>query len=209
MDQGFFDKQKRVLWQALVLAVVMFSSLGCYLTVLYWRGPAAQVVTWLPWDELIPFQPQWVWVYLLPYLVAPIIVGLLPRETFHQFLRQSLTVVGLTLAIFILVPTQTGPRPPSQLYPGLTAWMYESMVSIDEPPGNAAPSLHVSLTCLLALALWGDFPRWRLLSLLGCGLVLAATLFTRQHHLLDVATGLLMCLLVVLGWQRWRRGPTS
>ncbi len=191
---------KSVLWQALVLAVVMFTSLGCYLTVLYWRGPAAQIITWVPWDDLFPFQPEWVWIYLLPYAVAPFIIGLLTTRTFHQFLQRGLTSMGLTLLIFILVPTQTAPRPAPQLSPGLTAWMYENMVTIDEPPANAAPSLHVSLTCLLALALWRDFPRWWAVSWLGCGLVLAATLFTRQHHLLDVVSGVLVCLLVVLAW---------
>jgi membrane-associated phospholipid phosphatase len=74
------------------------------------------------------------------------------------------------------------------------------MVTIDEPPANAAPSLHVSLTCLLALALVRDFPRWWPVSCAGVVLVWLATLLTRQHHLVDVLTGALLAVGVVFAW---------
>lgn len=180
---------RRVVRQALILAAVMFSSLGLYLIVLKWRGPDAQIITWTPWDDLIPFQPAWVWVYLLPYGIAPVVIGFLTPATFWWFIRRGLVVVAVTITIFILVPTQTAPRPQHSLSPGLTAWMYEEMVKVDEPPANAAPSLHVSLTFLLALALARDFPRYWFLSIGSVLLVWAATLFTRQHHLVDVVSG--------------------
>ena len=58
----------------LVLAAIMLGSLGLYLIVLWWRGPH-DLVTWTPCDEWLPFQPEWVWVYLLPYLIGPVAVG--------------------------------------------------------------------------------------------------------------------------------------
>ncbi|MFO0965290.1 MAG: phosphatase PAP2 family protein [Gemmataceae bacterium] len=195
---------RRVLRQGIILAIIMFSALGCYLIVLKWRGDAAQYITWTPWDELIPFQPAWVWVYLLPYGIAPIVIGFLTPATFWWFIRRGLVVIVITIAIFIVLPTQTATRPAHTLSPGLTAWMYEEMVKIDEPPANAAPSLHVSLTCLLALALLCDFPRYWPLSV-GCVLLVwAATLFTRQHHLIDVATGasLAVAVSLIMGWRR-------
>lgn len=196
---------RRVVQQALILALVMFSALGGYLIILKWRGPHAGIITWLPVDEWAPFQPQWVWVYLLPYGIAPIVIGFLTPDTFWWFIRRGLVVIGVTLLFFILVPTQTAPRPPHELPPGPTAWMYEEMVKIDEPPANAAPSLHVSLTCLLALALLRDFPRYWLISVLGVGLVWAATLLTRQHHLIDVASGAAVALVVCRLFPR--KGP--
>jgi len=81
---------------------------------------------------------------------------------------------------------------------GLTAQLYKMIVEVDEPPANAAPSLHVSLTFLLALAFMRDFPRWTWLAACAVVLVWLATLFTRQHHLIDVAGGILLALLVVL-----------
>jgi hypothetical protein len=187
--------------QAVILAAIMLTSLGLYLTVLKWRGADAALITHTAWDDALPFRPEWVWVYLVPYVVGPPLFALLTPATFRWFIRRGLVVVFLSLVIFAAVPTQTAPRPPaSDLGDGWTATVYRGMVAIDEPPANAAPSLHVSLTCLLAIALMRDFPRWWPVIIVGIALVWLATLLTRQHHLIDMATGVLFALLVVAVW---------
>ena len=117
-------------------------------------------------------------------------------------------MVLVTLLIFIMVPTQTGKRPPHDLGTSVTGQLYQNMIAIDEPPANAAPSLHVSLTFLLGLALLWDFPRWWWLSTIAVLLVWLATLFTRQHHLIDVGTGILVAALVVAVWPGRRKIAT-
>ena len=72
------------------------------------------------------------------------------------------------------------------------------MIAVDEPPANAAPSLHISLSTLLGLALGRDFPRWRPAIFAAVTLVWLATLLTWQHHVIDVATGALLAGL--LAW---------
>jgi hypothetical protein len=192
---------KRFFRQALGLAVIMMSSLAGYLIVLKWRGADARFVTHTAWDDWFPFQPAWIWVYLLPYLVGPIALGIVQASTFRWYVTRGLGVVAVSLLIFIVVPTQTASRPTDHgLGQGLTATIYENMVAIDEPPANAAPSLHVSLTCLLGLALTRDFPKWWPLTALGVVLVWLATLYTRQHHLIDIGTGILLAALVSYGW---------
>jgi membrane-associated phospholipid phosphatase len=189
----------RALKQAAFLAFIMFSSLGGYLLVLRWRGPAAALQTWIPADEWFPFWPSWVWVYLIPYVIGPLLIGLLSRATFWWYVRNGLVIVFVTLVIFVVFPTRTADRPAFS-GTGLTAEMYKNMVEVDDPPANAAPSLHVSLTCLLILALLRDFPRWWPVWVGFVGLVWLSTLVTRQHHLIDVATGaLLACTVVWLG----------
>lgn len=201
---------KRGIFQALVLAVIMFSSLGLYLTILKWRGPdGADRRTHLPWDDYFPFEPGWVWAYLLPYLFGPMIVGMLTVQTFHWFVSRGLVIVALSLSIFIVYPTQTAPREAANLDDGPTARLYNFMIETDDPPANAAPSLHVSLTCLLALALLRDFPRWWPLSCLGVAVVWLSTLLTRQHHLIDVGTGVLLACAVVVCWPQRVRSPAS
>jgi len=191
----------RGICQAVVLVAIMFSSLGLYLTVLKWRGPAAGLVTWTAWDDVFPFWPAWVWVYLLPYAIGPVLFVLLTPRTFRWFIGRGLVIVFASLLFFVLVPTRTAVRPPGpSANAGLTALIYNNMVALDEPPANAAPSLHVSLTCLLALALARDYPRWGTAAFAGVALVWLATLLTRQHHLVDVATGVLLVLIVVGGW---------
>jgi hypothetical protein len=184
--------------QAALLALIMLGSLGLYLSVLWWRGPEATLVTWLPLDEWIAFRPEWVWIYLLPYLIGPLAVGLLSPATFAWFVRRGLLLVLISLAIFVLLPTRTIRPDISDLGDSATTDLYRNMIALDGPAANAAPSLHVSLTCLLLWALCRDFPRgWPLTAGL-IGLVWLSTLFTRQHHLLDVATGVLLASLLAL-----------
>ncbi|HYT87782.1 MAG TPA: phosphatase PAP2 family protein [Gemmataceae bacterium] len=194
---------KRAVNQAVGLAVLMIASLGGYLAILKWRGwDGYDHITWIPWDEVVPFQPGWVWAYLIPYIVGPTLVGLMSRETFAWFVPRAIVAVLLSLTVFIIYPTQTAARPPLTLEPGPTRELYKWMIEVDEPPANAAPSLHVSLTCLLALALLRDFRRWWLPIVAGTLVVWAATLFTRQHHLIDVGSGALVACAVVLVWPR-------
>jgi membrane-associated phospholipid phosphatase len=188
----------RAVRQAVIVAIIMASSLGLYLTILKWRGwEGKDHVTYVESiDETFPFNPAWVWVYLIPYLVGPVMVGMLSRETFLWFVQRGLLVVAMSLSIFILYPTQTKVREKHDLGDSLTAQMYTNMVAIDDPPANAAPSLHVSLTCMLALALVRDFPRYWFLSMGGAVLVWLATLYTRQHHVIDVITGAMVAVAV-------------
>jgi len=179
----------------------MMGSLACYLFVLQWRGGEARFTTHTALDEWIPYQPAWVWIYLLPYLIGPLAMGLVRPSTFRWYISRGIVVVILSLIIFVALPTQIAPRSPDHgLGDGLTAMVYNHMVTIDEPPANAAPSLHVSLTYLLALALFWDFPKWWPVTALCVVLVWLATLFTRQHHLIDVVTGIMLASLVCFFW---------
>lgn len=196
----------RFIFQAATLAAIMAVSLSLYLIVLKWRGPAAALSTHTSWDEYVPFRPAWVWVYLLPYLLGPALVGILRRETFAWYVRRGLLLVLVTMMIFVALPTRTVRPSASDLSAGPTAALYRDMVAIDDPPANAAPSLHVSLTCLLAWALIRDFPRWWLPAFAGVSVVWLATLLTRQHHFIDVGTGIVLGSAAALpvSWKRDR-----
>lgn len=187
--------------QALLLAVVIGVSLLLYLTVLKWRGPSHVWVTQTEWDRRIPFIPAWVWVYLLPYALGPGLAACLSRDTFWWYIRRALVAVLSSLVIFAVVPSRTVRPPLDDLGTGVTATFYRGMIDIDEPPANAAPSLHVSLTCLLMAAVVRDFPRWWLPAVAAGLAVCLATLLTHQHHLIDVATGALLAGLIALPWR--------
>lgn len=128
---------RRFLFQAATLAFIMLASLSLYLIVLKWRGPAVAAITYTTWDEYIPFRPAWVWIYLIPYAIGPLIVGLLSRDTFAWYIRRGLVLVFVTLAIFVVYPTQTVRPPAEGLGESLTARFYRNMVAIDDPPANA------------------------------------------------------------------------
>ena len=126
-------------------------------------------------------------------------------STFRWYVQRGLVTVGVTLVIFIVFPTKTDHGHRTQdVGTGLSAELYKNMIQIDDPPANAAPSLHISLTFLLALALVRDFPRWWPLWVAFVSLVWLSTLVTRQHHLIDVGTGVLVALGVAWVLGKWR-----
>lgn len=196
MGQRPMEQSGSHLWQrprqAVILPAVMLLSLGGYMTVLWWRGPSAVIVTQTAWDRVIPFCPGWVWVYLAPYIFAPALAACLSARQFAWYIRRGLCVVAISLTIFAIVPTKTIRRPIDGIGTGPTADLYRRMIALDGPAANAAPSLHVSLTCLLGIALFLDFPRLLPVIGVGVGVVWLSTLLTQQHHLIDVATGAIL-----------------
>ncbi len=203
MDDTWFSRHRpallRGLFQAVLTAAIMLASLGGYLLVLKWRGSNPLFVTWTPLDDWLPWWPSFVWVYLAPYVIGPVLIGMLSPSTFWWYIRSGLIIVVVTLLIFVVCPTETDTE--HRVWDagtGLTADMYRHMTEIDTPPANAAPSLHVSLTCLLLLALLRDMPRWWPLWAGFVAVVWFSTLVTRQHHLIDVATGIGLSIVIAL-----------
>lgn len=193
--------------QLVALGLFFGVSYGFYLTTLKLRGPSARFVTWTEFDRAFPFAPWWTWVYLLVWGIGPLVAMVLRRAAFVWFLQRA-TLVGLvSVVIFAVLPTQTIRPPDKESITGLTGWLYRSMVEMDDPPANAAPSLHVSLSCLLAWALAYDRPRWWWVALSGAVVVWLSTLYTAQHHLIDVGTGVLLATLAAL--KPWRPATVS
>src|SRR5262245_28470810 len=184
--------------QLLLLAALFAVSQSLYLVVLKWRGPAAVYQTQTEWDRAIPFEPAWIWLYLLPFAVGPLIAALLRRAVFIWYFDRALWVIVLTQSFFVLVPTQTVRPAIDHLEDNLTNRLYKTIATIDTPPANAAPSLHVSLSCLLAWALAYDRPRLSVVALVLASIVWMSTLFTWQHHLIDVISGILVASIAAL-----------
>jgi membrane-associated phospholipid phosphatase len=193
--------------QGLLGSLLVGLALGGYLLVLKWRGPSEALITQTAWDREIPFEPRWMYVYVAPYAVAPILFGILRPARFAWVMKRGLLIVFISLLIFAIVPTHTVRPSESQLDGNPAASFYRQMTGIDDPPANAAPSLHVSLTCLLGIALLLDYPRWWPVIIAGVLLVWLATLFTWQHHLIDVATGALLGMVGSLPVRvQWNNG---
>src|SRR5437588_6137004 len=89
---------RRAFFQALGLGALTFAALGLYLIVLKWRGHhGKEHITWTSWDEGIPFEPAWVWVYLIPYVIGPALVGLMSPRTFAWFVPRALAIMFLSV----------------------------------------------------------------------------------------------------------------
>lgn len=133
-------------------------------------------------DSAIPFVP---WM-VLPYMTS----GALFVASFCRArdpARLGARVLFATVAgtlVFVLYPLRFGAARPL-VEPALPAALFDLLALVDQPY-NQFPSLHVAYCLIFATVLRGALVRMWL------ALVALSTLFTWQHHLIDVAGGLLL-----------------
>lgn len=138
----------------------------------------------MPWELALPFWPWMIWAYMSIYplmWLAPFVL-----ETPRQVRTLCWSLAGVIVAagiVFLLCPAQlafTSPNNPSALY------HFADRLNGDY---NLVPSLHVALavTCVGVYAVRGRWLWW-----LWAAAIVASTLLTHQHHVIDVATGWLL-----------------
>lgn len=181
-----------------VTAVALAALLifGFYMTDMHMAAQAAMGRSfWHPalsWDLRIPFEPSWIWIYLLyfPMCFVPLLFKEV-REDIGAFRR---TAAGFALQ-FIVALVFFWALPSQMIRPGvqtggISERVLASFYEID-PGFNIFPSLHVAnaayIACmtnrfegkLLGASMW-----------LLCGLIALSTLFVKQHYLSDLLAGL-------------------
>jgi hypothetical protein len=147
-------------------------------------------------DRAIGLVPAFLW----PYLSIALLVPLAPllartRGELSRYVRGLALLCIPSFVIFAVFPVE-GPRPDLPPDHALYRWL----VSVDRPT-NSLPSLHVGLTVYSLLFSWrvlredlGGALRSALLAtgLLWGGLILFATLATKQHWLVDLPPAALL-----------------
>ncbi|MDO8578844.1 MAG: phosphatase PAP2 family protein [Dehalococcoidales bacterium] len=145
----------------------------------------------LPIDRLVPLLPS----AIVPYLFGDVLfVGLpvwaafraKPGE-FESYTISILLATGIAYIIYLTVPTfVTRPEiTATDVFSNMLRLLYQT-----DRVYNAAPSGHAVYTTLSFLYLSRWKPKWRLVWLAGAALILASTLLTRQHYVLDMAAGI-------------------
>ena len=155
---------------------------------------------YVPAELAIPLVPAAIWVYLSMFLLFCLPVFTLPRE--RAPVEALAAILGLlaAAAIWLLLPAQLGF---TRVLPAGYEGLYKVLFALDAPH-NLAPSLHIVFSTIAVLACAQDAPWPARLGLWAWLMAIAAsTLLTHQHHVLDVATGLLVafaCRALVLRW---------
>jgi len=200
-DGGFYRaKRTRPFWAAVHLLVQGALSTAVYQACLAWtarRGDAGRL--YANWELSIPFIPAMIVPYLSVYLLF--ILTYFAARDVDELLRTSLRLtcgVMVSAACFLLFPLRSGfVRPPVE---GAFAPWFRLLDSADAP-FNMAPSLHVTTTVILGATLAGVARGgWRCAVLAWCAVIVLSTLFTWQHHVIDVITGLtlgLACIVLI------------
>lgn len=146
----------------------------------------------LPVDEMIPYQPRWVWIY--SGLYYPVIVYInFVMESPGQFLHVAMSYIVLLafqMCFFVFFPVATPPHWRVTESRGRSERFLAFVQKFDSPV-NSFPSMHTSVATLTALHLYANlgpvvwvFP----------GLIALSCLFTKQHYLIDLPAG------AGLGW---------
>jgi membrane-associated phospholipid phosphatase len=152
------------------------------------HGPAVLFLK-TPLDELLPVVPFFVIPYLslAPLLILTLLVFLLSRTRLFQVFCLALIATWLVsygfyafLQTEVIRPVLTG----SGTFTSWINWVY----SVDQP-FNDFPSLHTSLSILMAVY-WLRFKRRiGIVAVIWTVLIVASTLLVKQHYLADLVAG--------------------
>jgi membrane-associated phospholipid phosphatase len=141
----------------------------------------------------IPLLPAWTLVYSSLYLMfglAPFILR--ERATIDALAFALLFETAAAALVFVLLPSQTAFAPVATAELGSWAMAFETADSMNGNT-NCFPSLHVAFatSCAVAFGRRGAAPQFGL----WASAIALSTLFTHQHHIVDVAGGMVLAAI--------------
>ena len=159
---------------------------------------------WCPLDAKIPFCEWFLipYVYWFIFLVGMYVYALLFEvETFKKLMYFTIIAYSFTVFFYLVFPNMQELRP--EAFPRdnfLTRFMAKYYV-IDTST-NVCPSLHVIGSFAVQAAAWHSkrlsTPLWRTVFTVIAVLISISTVFLKQHSILDVLGGVLLCIPVYL-----------
>lgn len=156
-----------------------------------WR-PARQLGT--RWDQMIKFDPRWVWVYSgLYYPMILLAAWTTPSwQAYAYTVGCFLTLLALQVSIFltlpVAIPQEWRVQPSSRTLWPRSMRMLDMVWSYDKLR-NSMPSMHVSVAMMVDLTIWSNWPVAGYVAGLFPLLIGISALKTKQHYVLDVVPG--------------------
>jgi membrane-associated phospholipid phosphatase len=149
-------------------------------------------------DELIPFRPSWIWVYITLYYPV-IVLGVLTIGSFAQFNYTAFSFIMLLamhLLAFFIFPVRTPAAWREYKLEQSLSTRLLGLVQRYDAPSNSFPSLHVSVATLTALHLYNNLNpfagQYAVLVFLFPVLIAISSVCTKQHYFADVPTGAIL-----------------
>ncbi len=181
-------------WKNAVFSLLL--AVGVYLTNLIYallnHGPRVLPLLKTPLDAALPVVPIFVipYVSLQPVIYATLIIFLLFRTRIFQSACLAMIAAWLVsygfyffLQTEVIRPVLTGSDTLTRMIQGVYA---------GDNPFNDFPSLHTSLSTILAIHWFHVDRRLGIVIAIWTALIVASTVLIRQHYLADVASGLLL-----------------
>jgi hypothetical protein len=150
---------------------------------------------YFPGELALPFVPQLIWIYLSMYVLFLLPPFFLTSEELPHLGKQLIAGTIICGTIFLLFPASLGfdrVLPDTPPYDQLFAVIFQL-----DHPHNLVPSLHVVFSACIILAVSSKLKTWASgLLMIWLIAILASTLLIHQHHLLDVAAGLALTIIL-------------
>jgi membrane-associated phospholipid phosphatase len=196
---GIRNAAQRDVLLALILAAVSVATSLIYPVLNH--GPN-RIFLRTPLDGAIPLVPVMVIPYLslIPLIGVAAIVFAIADVRRVQALALAVTVALLVSYLVYALAQSYVIRP----YPGGGGWLTTTVrhVYALDRPYNDFPSLHTSLSAIVAV-LWRRInQRTGAVVAVWCGLIVASTVLIHQHYLADVAGGLIVAWLAIAASDR-------
>lgn len=178
-------------FQSLFLALFFLVYFGADRLVAH-RGDAVSPA--FAFEAAIPFIPWTIVPYQSVFQIFVLPLFQLTAREIDALSRQSTATLLAAGAAFLALPTHLAYR--QEEVAGLFAPLYAFLFSIDAVH-NCAPSLHVAFAALILLACRDRAaPAMASIYALWLAALAIATLTTHRHHILDVATGLMLAVAI-------------
>lgn len=193
LSRGVFALPRRsaVITLVLVVAVVATNLLYEPLN----HGPN-RIFLRTPLDTALPVVPLFAipYVSLIPFIGVSLLAWLLVRERVFRSAALSMIVAWLISYAFYFFLQSYVDRPVVAGSDPLSALV--RTVYAGDQPYNDFPSLHVSLSTIMAIHWWHVDRRIGIPVAVWTALIVASTVLIRQHYLADVAGGLVLAAVV-------------
>jgi membrane-associated phospholipid phosphatase len=142
----------------------------------------------VPLDDMIPYQPGWVWIYSCLYY--PVIVYInFAMQSPRQFLYVAMSFIillVLQMLFFLLFPVTTPEHWRTCNQRRTRSERFLAFVQSFDTRANCFPSMHASVATLTALHLLPQVGPWVWSFPVLVGV---SCLFTKQHYLIDLPAG--------------------
>ncbi len=148
---------------------------------------------YLPFELYIPFIPEFIFAYLSLNFYFFFMNYILTEKELRGIIRGKYMILIVSVVLFLLFPANLGYSRDFKDYNGLL-FLYSSLYTLDKPH-NLVPSLHVCFALITMLGISRSQNKSKLInaiSIIWFCLIVISTIFTKQHHILDVIAGLVV-----------------
>ncbi|RJO72436.1 MAG: phosphatase PAP2 family protein [Myxococcales bacterium] len=166
---------------------------GLYFLVMQFTADRPMNTLFWPYDHLVPFRPEFVYVYLTVYwmfLVA--LLGAKQPDESRVTFKAGMYLLVVCMTVFIFYPVAY-PRPEIAI-DSLASWGLSIVYAADKP-NNCFPSMHCAMVMLAGVVGLRRNRFTGLLLFIGAVEIGFSTLFTKQHFIADVLGGFSLALI--------------